>query len=291
MARFDRWLELLDTFVLAAPAIARISLFFAVWAVLWLPIAIPLATRLQWQWGTPLSPSQKLSLVASLYLLAPLVLYGAQRVGGSTWADLGLFWNHQTLGSAGIGLGLGALGIGVLFGVQRSLGWVVWQGQFEQPSLGSALMSVVLPTLLLGSWVSVTEETIFRGFVLNQLQTDYGFWLSAAIASLIFAVLHLVWDPWRETGPQVPGLWLMGMILVVARWANGGNLGLAIGLHAGWIWAMATLDTLQCVRYTERVPSWMTGLGNKPLAGVSGLLFLAGTGAVIWQLGLSGFHF
>lgn len=290
MARFDRWLELLGTSFLTAPAIARIGLFFVAWVALWLPISLPLAARLQWRWGTPLAPSQKLSLVASLYLLAPLVLYGVQQVEGSTWADLGLLGNYQTLGSAGLGLGLGALGIGVLFGVQRSLGWIEWQ-QPEGFSLGRALVSVVLPTLILGSWVSLTEETIFRGFLLNQLQTDYGVWLSAAIASLIFAVLHLVWDPWRETGPQVPGLWLMGMVLVVARWANGGNLGLAIGLHAGWIWAMATLDTLQCIRYTDRVSPWLTGLGSKPLAGVTGLLFLAGTGAAVWQLGLSDFLF
>ena len=42
----------------------------------------------------------------------------------------------------------------------------------------------LISTLGLGIWVSLTEELIFRGFLLNQLQQDYLPWIAAAIASL-----------------------------------------------------------------------------------------------------------
>ena len=107
--------------------------------------------------------------------------------------------------------------------------------------------------------------------------------MAAAVSSLIFALLHLVWEQ-QETLPQLPGLWLMGMVLVLARVCDDGNLGLAWGLHAGWIWAIASLDTTRVIRYTGIVPAWMTGLGEKPLAGAAGIFCLLGTGILIWQI-------
>ena len=90
---------------------------------------------------------------------------------------------------------------------------------------------------MLGLWISTTEELIFRGFLQNELNQDYPVWVAGAIASLIFAVTHLLWER-QETLPQLPGLWLMGMVLTLARWADGGSLWLACGLHAGWIWGL-----------------------------------------------------
>lgn len=274
-----------------APAIIQGVAFFLAWIGMWLPLGIPLAIALKWRPGQPITPQQKLSLVASLYLLAPLLLWGAAQLQGTTIAGYGFstwpdFWRSLVLGWA-----IGASGLAILFGCEFGLGWLQWQRPQmlaetpEKPSAQvffSLLSSVLLPTLLLGLWVSVTEEFIFRGFLLNQLQQDYAVGVAAAIASLIFALLHLVWEG-RENLPQLPGLWLMGMVLSLARWADGGSLGLACGLHAGWIWAIASLDTLQLITYTQRVPTWLTGLDDKPLAGGMGLLFLLGTGLLLWQ--------
>ena len=88
------------------------------------------------------------------------------------------------------------------------------------------MASVLLPTLLIAFLISGIEEGVFRGFVLTQLRQDYTIELAAAISSLIFALLHLLWEQ-KETVPQLPGLWLMGMVLVLARWTDGGSLGLA----------------------------------------------------------------
>jgi len=167
-------------------------------------------------------------------------------------------------------------GLAILFGLQTLLGWVQWQ------IAGKEIISVTLPILLLAIWVSATEELIFRGFVLTQFQQDYSIYLAAAIASLIFALLHLVWEQ-KETIPQLPGLWVMGMVLVLARYADKGSLGLAWGLHSGLVWAIATIDTAGLIIYTGKVPEWVTGKYGKPLAGITGISFLLAIGAVLYQ--------
>jgi uncharacterized protein len=261
-----------------APATLQIFAFFGVWLVLWLPIAIPLAIALKWHPPQPLAISQKLPLLASLYLIAPLVLWAFAALAGASFAIYGLSWKLSVLISLAQGIGGGILGLAILFGIEERLGWVRWQPPAQD------LVKTLISTFGLGIWVSLTEELIFRGFLFNQLQQDYLPWIAAAIASLIFALLHLVWEG-KENIPQLPGLWVMGMVLVLARWVNGGELGLAWGLHAGWIWAIATLDTAQLIAPTGKGAAWLTGFGGKPLAGVMGILFLLGTGGALGLIG------
>lgn len=261
--------------------------FFVAWVSLWLPLAIASTIILQkskvlsasWQPFNPITTEQKLPLLASLYLIAPLILWGANRVIGYSFADYGWFWNWSTFQSLAIGFSIGVVGLAILFGGQTVIGWLKWQQIPKQQ-----IISVSLPILPLAVWISGIEELIFRGFVLTQLQQDYSVAISAVICSLIFAILHLVWEQ-TETKPQLAGLWLMGMVLVLARYINSGNLGLAWGLHSGWVWAIATIDTAQLVTYTGKVPDWVTGKYGKPLAGIAGIIFLAATGAVLWLVG------
>jgi hypothetical protein len=260
-------------------AIGRAAAVFVVWVALWLPIAIPLAIKLRWQPRQPIAAAQKLPLLASLYGIAPLVLWGTAVVEGKAFTDYGLSWQPSVLQSFYIGLLVGVLGLMLLFAIETGCGWIKFQ-LADQPFV--TRIKTLLVTLALGVWVSATEELIFRGFLLNELLHDYSAWIAAAIASLVFALLHLVWEG-QENVPQLPGLWLMGMVLVLARWLDSNALGLAWGLHAGWVWAIASLDATAVIDSTGRVPQWLTGLGNKPLAGAIGILFLGATAALLWR--------
>ncbi|WP_196601525.1 CPBP family intramembrane glutamic endopeptidase [Gloeocapsopsis dulcis] len=255
-------------------SLLQVISFFLTWAGCWLPIAILLAIARGWRIGT-LETAQKLPLLVSLYLLAPIILWIASKITHKNFLDYGLVWNFAILRSLSVGLVIGVLSLAILFAIQTILGWVNWQKISAQQ-----IISIVLPTLVLALWVSATEELIFRGFVLTQLQQDYTLAIAAVISSVIFAVLHLVWEQ-RETVPQLFGLWLMGMVLVLARLVDGGSLGLAWGLHSGWVWAIASIDTSQILTYTGKAPEWVTGKYGKPLAGMLGILLLLATGGML----------
>lgn len=263
-------------FMQNAPALVIVMAFFACWIVCWLPVAAVSAILLNWQPPKPLQPQQKMPLLLSLYLLAPLILWGVNWLTNKSFSDYGFVGNLSNFGSLALGFALGVVSLAIVFSGQLGLGWC----SFEKTNF-KLLLPILLPIFLIALLVGGIEELVFRGFLFTELAQDYPVWLAAAISSLIFALLHLVWEQ-RETAPQLPGLWLMGMVLVLARFADRNNLGLAWGLHAGWVWAIATLDTAELITYTGKVSDLFTGKNKKPLAGLAGIICVVGTGISIW---------
>lgn len=272
------------------PALVKVIVFFLTWTCLWLPIAIIVAIALKWQPPQPLG-NKKLPLVASLYLIVPFILWATTWIENVSLADWGLFWQPTTLISALLGLGLGVVSLAILFGLQLVLGWIELQNTEVETQTSEQIInpwaSILNPStlliLLLALWISATEELIFRGCLPNLLQQDYSIVTATAIASFIFAIAHLIWAP-KETLPQLPGLWLMGIVLTLARVADGGSLGIAIGLHAAWIWGITIVDTAKLIKPSQKVPEWITGIAEKPLAGAAGIMLLLITGTVLFLM-------
>jgi uncharacterized protein len=269
------------------PAIVKIIVFFSTWVVLWLPIAIVLAIVFKWHPPQPLG-NKKLPFLASLYLIVPFILWATTWIENAAFSDWGWYLQPTVLMSLLRGLGIGIASLVILFGLQLTAGWIALQigelstetGEKQITFLTLIFNPASLLTLLLAMWISATEELIFRGCLQTILQQDYSVLTAAAIASIIFAIAHLIWEA-KETLPQLPGLWLMGMVLTLARMADNGSLGLAIGIHAAWIWGITTVDTAQAIKPTSSVPEWITGIAAKPLAGVSGILLLLATAALL----------
>ena len=253
-----------------------IGSFFLLWAIAWLPLAIPLAWRLQWQPFSPLTLKQKLALLAALYLIAPLVLWLVLQWQGMSWLDCGITGKLSFWLSLLVGLALGIGGIFATFIVEGWLGWLEWHRENWQ-----RLWRSTLNLLAAALAIAIIEELVFRGFCLTVLAENYGLWLAAILSSSIFALLHLIWGE-PETLPQLPGLWLMGMVLVLARSVAGGNLGLAWGLHAAWLWSLWSLDAAGLFAYTGKGGPWLVGWNNQPLAGFAGIFCLGGTAAILW---------
>jgi membrane protease YdiL (CAAX protease family) len=275
------------------PVLIKVIAFFSIWVCLWLPIAILLAIALKWHPPQPLG-NKKLPLVASLYLIVPLILWATTQIENTTFERWGWDWQPATLTSLMLGLALAIASLTVLFGWQLTAGWIGWQSSEYTTATGetiahpqaSILNYSTLLTLLLALWISGTEELIFRGFLQTTLQQDYSTVTAAAIASLFFAIAHLIWEV-KETLPQLPGLWLMGMVLTLARTADNGSLGLAIGLHAGWIWGITTLDTAKAINPTGKVSELITGIAAQPLAGAAGILLLLATATILLAIELN----
>jgi uncharacterized protein len=249
--------------------------FFAVWTIIWLPIALLLSRQINWQPQEALAPKQKLILLASLYTLAPGIIAWKVNQEFFSLIDLGLSFNPGSLLFILLGLGASIFSLVIVFSLE-SLGNLVtwhWQNLGELPTLW-------LPILSLSLLISLVEEVIFRGYIFITLLTDNSFWIAAIASSVIFAGLHLIWER-RLTLPQLPGLWLMGMVLVIARIFTNDTLYLAVGLHGGWIWGLTCIDSANLLTY--KYPShWFTGINQQPLAGIAGILCLAITGLGIW---------
>jgi hypothetical protein len=269
------------------PAIVKIILFFSTWIVVWLPAAIVLAIALKWHPPQPLG-NKKLPLLASLYVIVPFILWATSWIENTSFANWGWDWQPAVFMSLMRGLGLGIISLVILFGLQLTAGWLDLKKSETSKETGEKkikfwtliLNPASLLTLLLALWISATEELIFRGCLQTILQQDYSVLIAAAIASFIFAIAHLIWAA-KETLPQLPGLWLMGMVLTLARIADNGSLGLAIGIHAAWIWGITTVDTEGAINPTGRAPEWITGIAAKPLAGAAGILLLLATATLL----------
>lgn len=255
----------------------KVLTFFGVWLIIWLPIAFVISRSLDWQPNQTLIPKQKLFLLASLYLLSPIVLSWKVQLENLSFAAIGLNISINFLISLLLGLIIGLASLIIIFVLESVLNVVSWHWDRY-----SELLGLFFPILALSLFISIIEELIFRGYVFTTLVSDsnYSHWLAAAISSLIFASLHLVWER-KETLPQIPGLWLMGIILVVAREIDNGSLGLAIGLHASWIWGLTCIDSASLLTYSKK-DSWLTGLNQQPLAGIAGISCLVITGLFLW---------
>lgn len=248
-------------------------------SLLWFPLVALWLYRQEWSWPQPLSISfqDKLKGLASLYVILPLVMGLFARWDIVSLQRAGLRFQPQALLWLLGGIGLGIVGLTIAFGIEIALGWTRWQSP-------EGLLQAIALALVLGLWVGFVEEWLFRGFALVALER-YGRWGAAGLASALFAVLHLIWEPsdrLKRALPQLPGLWLMGMVLVFARGVGGGSLALPWGIHAGWVCGLTVLDTTQAVAYAGRVPKWVTGLDNRPLAGLMGWLLLGATAATLW---------
>jgi uncharacterized protein len=252
-----------------SPAPIRVGAFLLTLMVLWLPFAAILQAVVQ--------DANRLSILAmSLLLVEFLVLLRvwSQQVyqQSSAFQPYGLGNSRQQGAEFLQGLAIAIVVLFGLFWLQAGAGWLVWR------SPPPHLPRLILEGAMTGLGVGFAEELVFRGWLLQELEHDYTPQASLWINSLAFAVLHFLkpWDQvWRSL-PQFGGLLLLGLILVWAKRAGQGRLGLPIGLHAGLVWSFYIINVGNWISYTQRVPEWITGINQNPLAGLAGLVILSG---------------
>jgi hypothetical protein len=269
--------------VFVMSAVAALVVFLLGWLLLWLPVAFVVAKTFGVPWSYPLSPDHKMPLLLPLYGVAPPAIWVYSRfLSAGTWADYGWVWNPGLGLAVGIGFGIGALGVALLVMVELVAGWRRLAVTNGAPGTIMNLALVVGGLLAITLFIGGIEELIFRGVMVQGLLAVGPVWGMVLAASGLFAVSHLVWD--GPAGiPSLPGLGLMGAVLILARWVNGGFLGLPWGLHTGWIFAIALLDTFQFAPRADATPSWIAGQPDQPLTGLPALALLGLTGLGLWS--------
>jgi membrane protease YdiL (CAAX protease family) len=257
-----------------APLVFRLTAFLLILGLVWLPfVAVGYAFLSD-------ANTRSIAIMAALFIEFFLWLWIWGRwiyERSRPLQHYGLQINHHNGRELLQGLSIGLCSLLGLFLVQDGLGWLTWQ------PLTWKVVQFGLEGLVISLAVGLGEELIFRGWLLDELQQDCHPTVTLWADSLAFAGLHFI-RPISEivrTSPQFLGLVLLGLTLVWAKRRSGDRLGLSIGLHAGLVWGFYMINVGQMIEYTRRVPDWLTGIDNNPLAGMMGLLFL---GAIaVWS--------
>lgn len=247
------------------PAPLRILSFLLILGLLWAPVAIPIT------WLIPNKNLVSLLTMPTLYLIFLAMLQGWGRWGhqeGNLFRRYGMrcpkAWVYEWLA----GLGIGYSTVLLLFELQALLGWVDW----SSPSRSMPVL--LLEGCLIAALISLAEEIFFRGWLLDELQRSYAPNVALAVTTMIYAVSHS--PRIALASVQWIALALLGWALGLAKRVTHDRLGLSAGLHGGLVWSYYVLNVGGLFAYTQRVPVWVTGLEQNPLAGVMGIMTMAG---------------
>ena len=134
-------------------------------------------------------------------------------------------------------------------------------------SSGSAITTTLLTTLLIFAVGAVSEETLFRGYLLQTFSRAKLAWLGIAFTSLLFAFAH-------NNNPDVSNLsWLntlLAGIWFALAYLKTRDLWFPLGIHLAWNWLQGPVFGINVsgitefspdpvLRATDIGPAWLTG--------------------------------
>lgn len=271
-------LDFLISFVEGLNSFGKTIVFLINWAVLWLPLVLPILWLTNRQKTAPNPNIHKLTLIISLYCVAPFLIWMTIVREKISLTKIGIFWQDSLLHFILFGYALSILSLVIIYIIQWSLKWLHWQ---NKPAINFNFMVTLVSLLLVSFIIGLIEELVFRGVFVYFFNTDYSLLITAIISSVIFALLHLIWEQ-ENTIPQLPGLFVMGMVLFYSYTITNYNLGLAIGLHSGWVLILACMDTFDLYSYNPDFSGWLIGKKGQPLGSVMGLMVLLLTTIFLW---------
>lgn len=251
----------------------RLLFFVGALAILWLPLAIPIYILLRQE--------PNLASILTMILLFFELVWFWQVWGRNIHQEkrifkrYGLVVNRKNFSEFAQGLATGFCLCLSLFIVETLFGWI------EIVPSAINLGKIVAEGLLSAMGIALAEELLFRGWLLDELIRDYSRKTCLWVGSTVFALAHFL-KPIEEivrTAVNFPALIVLGMILILAKYNKSDRLGMCIGIHGGLVWSYYIIDVGRLVEYTNRVPTWITGIDGNPIAGIMGLIFLS---ALLW---------
>lgn len=144
----------------------------------------------------------------------------------------------------------------------------------NRDSAGSAISSTLITTILIFAVGAVSEETLFRGYLLQTLFRAKLIWVGVGLTSLLFAMAHN-YNPdagilsWSNT--LLAGVWF------AAAYFKTRDLWFPFGIHLMWNWLQGPVFGINVsgigefspdpiFRTADAGPAWLTG-GNYGIEG------------------------
>ena len=184
---------------------------------------------------------------------------------GLPYRALGLALTGSSLKNLLVGCGVGSVALvsAIIVAVMSGAMSIT----VNRSSSTSAITSTLLTTLLIFAVGALSEETLFRGYLLQTFSRAKLIWLGGAFTSLLFAFAH-------NNNPDVSNLsWLntliAGIWLAVAYYKTR-DLWFPLGIHLMWNWlqgpifginvsGIAEFSPDPLLRATDSGPAWLTG--------------------------------
>jgi len=156
-------------------------------------------------------------------------------------------------------------------------------GHFEIDSValsGADIFKYAIGWGLAFYFVAISDEFIFRGYLLFIYTRGMSFWVSALILSLLFGAAHLG-NP-NENPFGILQVVVVGMIFCLTI-RRTGSIWLAVGFHLTWDWAQTyfygtadsgLLGVGRLLHSSSVGPTWLTGGGAGPEGSVIAFVVL-----------------
>ena len=248
----------------------------AFWPVLRFGISlllIGLPVSLVVSWWFPLSWWQAFRRCVSI--AAAISLWIACRSEQTSLRSYGLASWREGKRQFSVGLLLGIGTLAVLFGLYLASGACQVAMTPDRVKLWRTVLGFIPAAVL----VSVLEEGVFRGFLLQHLLAFSKPW-ALLMSSALYAVVHLKTAPvtliaWLELG----GLFLLGILLAVTYLLTH-RLYLAVGLHATLAYGARVNKLL--VSFPDTSIAWLVGTSRLINGLVSWVILLGLGGVIMW---------
>lgn len=208
--------------------------------------------------GQQPDPALKLLIISGISCLVnlPAVFFFRKLVDRKTIKSLGFrFFNYEGHALTGLLAALFVLSAGTLIFI--GFGFLHFVDLQFYPK---DLMLYALIMLL----VAVSEETIVRGYILNNLLDSFPKWVALVISALLFALLHLLNPDFNWLG--MLGIFTGGLLLGL-NYIYTRNLWFGMALHFAWNflqgpifgYKVSGLETDPLLVQSINGPAWFTG--------------------------------
>ncbi len=239
----------------------------------------------------------------AMVVLALELIWLCRRLGLRTRRDLGFGLPRARflrVGALGAALGLATAGLGAAFLLGSGL-------RAPDPAFtatAGSVLRLLLLALSSGLAVALLEETVMRGAMHTAVDRESGPWAAVLLIAPLFALLHffarvhlapaslhfasgfellaLSFAPLAHPALVFDAFlsWLaVGLILGLTR-ALSGNTATALGLHAGWVMVLRTLQETSVPGDSPAFAFWVGRFDG--LLGYWLLPWAAGIGALLW---------
>jgi hypothetical protein len=176
-----------------------------------------------------------------LALVVPFAVFGAIGIFlgwllGKTFEDLpfralGCSLTKNWLKDLVLGLLIGAVSFAFAALVAAIFGGLRFE--FNESSGASAIVLTLAATLLIFAFGAISEEVLFRGYLLQTISRARLFWFGALLTSVLFASGHA--DNPNATVFSWTNTFLAGIWLAAAYWKTR-TLWFPFGVHLAWNW-------------------------------------------------------